>query len=323
MDLIDFSDWDIRSEYMGSGRSEKLWLIQNEKLGLFKFPKSAQTTEPASEKLAQLLADELHIPCAKIDLGIYEGRIGSFSHLINESEKEETLLEGVHLISACYPNYDPLTLTCTDSNLHYGLDMIFASFDLLETILLNNGKDKPNASELEAYVHLSYIPALKRDFLSVLIFDALIGNTDRHQNNWALLARKEEDVLNLKRLAPLYDNGSSLGSYEQLDVIEARIRDRVWMHAQIETKSRSRIRVDQTQKREPTHKEVLEYMREAYAQFIPHTLLERIQALDEHAFHAMLEPFPDILIPPAKKNFIEQLLIGKRKLVLDVFQKEA
>ena len=42
------------------------------------------------------------------------------------------------------------------------------------------------------------------------LFDALIGNTDRHQDNWGYLAVKRNDTL-LSSFAPLFDNGTSLG----------------------------------------------------------------------------------------------------------------
>lgn len=41
----------------------------------------------------------------------------------------------------------------------------------------------------------------------VLLFDALIGNTDRHQDNWGLLWTAEGRA----RMAPVFDNGTSLG----------------------------------------------------------------------------------------------------------------
>ena len=51
-----------------------------------------------------------------------------------------------------------------------------------------------------------WLPSWVRTFL----FDAVCGNTDRHQNNWGLLA---DDVGTLRRfrLSPCYDNGTSLG----------------------------------------------------------------------------------------------------------------
>lgn len=49
-----------------------------------------------------------------------------------------------------------------------------------------------------------------------LLFDALIGNTDRHPENWGFeVARPTRGSMNYS-MAPLYDNGVSLG-YEQTD----------------------------------------------------------------------------------------------------------
>jgi hypothetical protein len=46
-------------------------------------------------------------------------------------------------------------------------------------------------------------------WVNMFIFDALIGNTDRHQNNWALLYSNDE-IKQIKG-APYFDNGTSMG----------------------------------------------------------------------------------------------------------------
>ncbi len=44
-----------------------------------------------------------------------------------------------------------------------------------------------------------------------LLFDALIGNTDRHQDNWGVLSWREgSPSLTRRRFAPAFDNGTSL-----------------------------------------------------------------------------------------------------------------
>lgn len=49
------------------------------------------------------------------------------------------------------------------------------------------------------------------------LFDALIGNTDRHQDNWGFLSWTLADGLTSReRLAPLFDNGTSLGMERHL-----------------------------------------------------------------------------------------------------------
>jgi hypothetical protein len=46
-----------------------------------------------------------------------------------------------------------------------------------------------------------------------LLFDALIGNTDRHQDNWGMIfgTRPDEQARRKVRMAPMFDNGTSLG----------------------------------------------------------------------------------------------------------------
>lgn len=49
-----------------------------------------------------------------------------------------------------------------------------------------------------------------------LAFDAMIGNRDRHPENWGFLAHNDTEAGDVLRMAPLYDNGVSLG-YEMLE----------------------------------------------------------------------------------------------------------
>lgn len=48
---------------------------------------------------------------------------------------------------------------------------------------------------------------VKRFYYDMFIFDALIGNTDRHNGNWGILADKYADYV---KIAPIYDCGSAL-----------------------------------------------------------------------------------------------------------------
>ena len=59
----------------------------------------------------------------------------------------------------------------------------------------------------------------------LIVFDAFIGNTDRHTENWGVLG----DTCNRYRMAPVFDNGTSLG-YQQpdpkLDALDERALDK-------------------------------------------------------------------------------------------------
>ncbi len=58
-------------------------------------------------------------------------------------------------------------------------------------------------------------------WVNALLFDALIGNTDRHQDNWGLIFQSDGC-----RLSPLFDNGTSLG--------HERFTDRVGTWSELE-----------------------------------------------------------------------------------------
>lgn len=50
-----------------------------------------------------------------------------------------------------------------------------------------------------------------QDWARILTFDALIGNTDRHHENWGLIIDRARTGQTNTRLAPAFDNGTSLG----------------------------------------------------------------------------------------------------------------
>lgn len=51
----------------------------------------------------------------------------------------------------------------------------------------------------------------------IFTFDAMIGNTDRHQDNWGILWRRNQAGDLIPRFAPAFDNGTSL-LHEMMDV---------------------------------------------------------------------------------------------------------
>jgi hypothetical protein len=60
----------------------------------------------------------------------------------------------------------------------------------------------------------------------MLAFDALIGNTDRHHENWGFLAVVKPDATIDLTACPIFDNGSSPLREMNDDKIGTRLRDR-------------------------------------------------------------------------------------------------
>ena len=130
--------------------------------------------------LASDLGTLLELPCAQIEIGSYEKHEGSMSYLINK--ENEVLIEGIWLINESYPNYSAEEMYDSSLDEYYSIHMLVKA--------------------IEKY-------GLLKDLLKMLIFDYVIGNSDRHQNNWAII-NKGDGVYGF---SPLYDNSSSLCCY--------------------------------------------------------------------------------------------------------------
>ncbi|MGZ8911312.1 MAG: HipA domain-containing protein [Methylococcaceae bacterium] len=92
----------------------------------------------------------------------------------------------------------------------------------------------------------------------MLLFDALIGNTDRHQDNWGLLWGVGLENRISVRMAPVFDNGTSLG-YEILERNMDGFLNPSRMQSYI-NKGRHHIRYELHSKEPAQHIELLELL---------------------------------------------------------------
>lgn len=289
---IDFTSWNVydgASE--GSGRSEKIWLQSKDgKIGLFKFPKinpsdNKVTTEHISEHLAHKIGNIIGIPTAKVDLGVYNGRIGCMSHFI--CEENEELREGICFISAKYPKYNVDSMFEPDEGKYYCLEHLL--------------KSVPNVF-------------LSRMWIGMILFDFLIGNSDRHHGNWAILIKKEEGSVRLK-WSPLYDNGSSLCCYVTEEAaIEYLGNDKNRFESLVDSKSRTLIRIDGTIEKTPTHKELVQFLLNKFK--ITRVIARKIFSdLSSEKIEELLNEYPESLLSENKKDLIKHFLNRKREIL--------
>lgn len=287
-----FDEWpELEGLAEGSGTSEKLWLQSPDGTvrGLFKFPKYEDSTpwkitsEHISEWLAAQLGKLVGVACAEVELGYRNQRIGSFSHLL--TGPEEALVEGVNFICEAYPQYDAEDMMNKADGTRYCLDFILRSTQ-------------------------DYIPT--QEWVEMLMFDFLIGNSDRHQSNWALLRGADQ----MYRRCPLYDNGSSLCCYvpeEQLDSYFTKDQGRI--KSLTDTKSLSQIRINGQEKRRPAHRAVLEYLFSNY-QRIAKAISGRFCAqLTIGEIDSMLDQLPETMISTKRKRLISMFLNEKMKIL--------
>ncbi len=301
--MIDFSQWQKPEELSeASGASEKIWLRSPDgsTTGLFKFPKTRNypgkpettSTEHISEWLAAQLGKTLNVACAEVKLGTYHGREGSLSVLITaEQDKHLELNEGVAFIKEKYPQYDAKAMLDANSGTYYCLEQILQS--------------------TKEYLPIQF-------WIEVLLFDFIIGNTDRHQSNWALL----KDENGQYQPCPLYDNGSSLCSYVEEEQIERLFsKDTGPMRRLTDTGSRSRIRIDGAIKKEPTHREVVRYILKQYPRSAVPTAHSFLDRLTQECINTHLAKLPDKIFSADRKNLVS-FYLNKKKCILSQLLEE-
>jgi hypothetical protein len=196
------------------GSKEKFWFWNEGQRWLFKearLIKSPQgieiTGEDWAEKIAAEIAHVLDIPAATVELAEFDGRRGSAS--LNFTSTAQQLMHGNEVMAGYLDNYNPEVRFKQTSH-------------TVENIIIAIRKMFPQANE-----HRTVL----RQLASYMVLDALIGNTDRHHENWGLLWQvlveindfNESARLNKQYdVAPSFDHASSLGR-ELMDVKRAEV----------------------------------------------------------------------------------------------------
>lgn len=178
-------EWVINPEEMGG--KTKFWYGKpdDNTNWLFKYPRP-NTGEHWAEKIAAEVAAVIGTTHAKVELAQFQGERGSVTESFARGGR--VLFHGNELLEITIENYDP---TAKFHHSHHTLNNIWLA---LERIF-----ERPEATEKAKLLFAEY-----------LVLDAIIGNTDRHHENWGLLRRQVKDRWR-GFLAPSFDHASSLG----------------------------------------------------------------------------------------------------------------
>ena len=176
-------------EAMGGKRKFWCCLPDRPNHWLFKFPRPG-TGEHWAEKVAAEVAGQFKIPHPPVELAIFQNQRGTIteSFLTDRGRERKTigLVHGNEVLAGRILGYDQK-------------QQFHQSQHTLDNILL----------ALER-TFTGDVVAIQRQMAEYLVFDAIIGNTDRHHENWALLRWQKEEKW-YGALAPTYDHATSLG----------------------------------------------------------------------------------------------------------------
>ena len=136
------------------------------------------------------------LPGAHVELAQLGENRGAISKDFTENGKKGSLVLGNGLLLARDSSYP---YESRYGGTKHTLDLVLDTIDYFSNIMPVSYHD-----------HRSILTAIDL-FLGYLLLDALIGNTDRHHENWGVLIRDEENQF-VVELAPTFDHASSLGT---------------------------------------------------------------------------------------------------------------
>ncbi|KAA6301603.1 MAG: hypothetical protein EZS26_002209 [Candidatus Ordinivivax streblomastigis] len=192
--FIDVSKWKKELHVHTSGTRNKYILTSDKGGDKYYFKKSLLKPnkdykyEFWSEVIASQIGELLGFEVVHYDVAFFDKEIGCISKSVIDWNNEE-LTEGYAFIIEKYPDFQD------NFKKAHSFQKIIGSLRTLE---------------LEHCI---------RNIIDMIVFDAIIGNTDRHSENWAVIISNKEVIDAIKevgkknnyKFSPLYDNGSSLG----------------------------------------------------------------------------------------------------------------
>lgn len=291
-------------EVMGS--KTKFWVVRGRarRRVLWKEARLG-TGEDWSEKVAYHIARQLEVPCPRVELaklGTQRG-ILSWDFLHHTSSTGEvtrsTLVHGNDVLWG-FDNTYPKEVRY-DAKRH----TIEAVHDALTTILPASDREPSGA-----------VADFFDTFVGYLLLDALIGNTDRHHENWGVELSRQGDR-RYARLAPSYDHASSLGR----ELNDTRRRERMdgssrATVASYANKAQSAFwALDGSRKLSP-----LEALAVG-ARLRPNSFLvwcDRLKAISIKQFASYVQRVPEHLLSPIGKRYTIEFLAHNYQRVVDL-----
>lgn len=153
--------------------------------------------------------------------------------------------------------------------------------------------------------------SLFNDFLKIMLFDALVGEQDRHEENWGVTKINGKYMI-----SPLYDNGCSLlKEFKDEKFAEKYYNGKKNFDAYIR---RSKVIIyKEDNSRAYKHFELIEYFNKAY-----HGVLNReinnLQKLTNKTIINIVNKIPDDLLTCKHKEKIIEYLEKRRDILINI-----
>lgn len=237
--------------------------------------KRRKSTELASEKIACEIAKVIGYKCADIELA---------------KDQDGEL---------CVLNYSFLK---PDESL-----IEFAS----EASISQNGCDRKEKYTIQGIKRIldTVDEKLYSEFIGLQVFDALIGESDRHEENWGYIrTSKSSDIV----LAPFYDNGDSLMHNINENRVEEYINDEAGFLRYIH-KSKTKILDNNGHKIK--HFQLIDHLISENPVFLRDEL-QKTKRLTDDIIKDIIYGIPDEYLPQNHKDILQRYISIRRDILL-------
>jgi len=290
-------------EQMGS--KPKFWYSPKGELDgrwLFKAARP-ETGDDWSEKIAAELATLMGLPCAQVELGTYLQARGSISRKFHT--EETSLAHGNEMLSTMIPNY-PRPNETSHKQLKVRLHTVEAVFQALEQFQVGLP---------EGWGGVSGIASAADMFTGYLLFDAWIGNTDRHHENWACVRQTG----GVRALAPSYDHAASMGALLRGEERANRLTTKDKNFA-VEAYASKALSALHATPENPKPMLTLDAFRRAaqYRSTAARVWLERLADVSEDAIETVLSRMPERRMSSSDTLFTRRLLAFNRSKLMNL-----
>lgn len=274
------------------GTKEKFWIRHMDSLKLLKFGRPG-TGEDWAEKVACELAELIGLPHAHYDLARHKGRGCVVSpSLIAEDGR---LILGNELINSVTQNYNGAR---SYQQREHTVSRVLAS--------------------LKLFTYPNYIRTWDT-FIGYLMFDAWIGNTDRHHENWGLVIDKDRSV----SLSPTFDHASSMGRELTDATREARLttKDPRFNVEAFAAKARSALYADPSDKHPLSPIQAFQLAARAQRQS-GFSWLRVLAGVDDEHVSGILNRIPAVCMSRPARDFAMAVLTVNRGRLLTMLVAE-
>ena len=274
-------EWNREGEEMGS--KKKFWYVRpgpEEKTEwLFKYPQP-NTGQHWSEKIAAEVAAVLEIPHARVELAVFSRDKGSVTKSFADNGRE--LVHGNQMLEWTVRGYDP------GKRFHQSSHTLSNIWKVLDRVFLTPEGARDSKVRLAKYV----------------VLDAVIGNTDRHHENWGEVRIWKGNGWK-GRVAPSFDHASCLGR-ELLDSRRSLLlrEDRVGVYAE---KGRGAVYWTEDERRGPSPLELTRRAVRDYPDFFGPELV-KLDKLDAKTIKDQVDRVPTDWMSSTAREFAIELM---------------